>query len=276
MSGTLVPLSGILREVSGARKCRPASRSPQQMRPLTFDDHVHLVASGRLGFGISDDHDCNVYVLAGSDDAVLVDAGCGLEIDALVGRIRSLGLPPVSRILLTHAHADHAAGAGALAQRLDAEIWASTVVADVVERGDAEAAGLPRAKTAGLYPASLAYDAAPVARRLGSEALSVDGLRVEAIATPGHAAGHLSFLAEAGGRRSLFSGDLVFSRGRVALAGTPETDVAALAASIEAVSALRPDALYAGHAEPILRGAGSHLAVAAAAFARGALPPPLS
>jgi glyoxylase-like metal-dependent hydrolase (beta-lactamase superfamily II) len=246
------------------------------MRPLTFNDHVHLVASGRLGFGISDDHDCNVYLLVGADDAVLIDAGCGLEIDALVARIRSLGLPPVSRILLTHAHADHAAGAGALAARLDAEIWASDVVADIIGRGDAEAAGLPRAKEAGMYPASLAYDAAHVTRRLGAEVFSVGGLRVEAIATPGHAAGHLAFLAEADGRRSLFSGDLVFSRGRVALGGTPETHVAALAGSIEAVSALRPDALYAGHAEPVLRRASSHLAVATGAFALGALPPPLS
>jgi glycosyltransferase involved in cell wall biosynthesis len=90
------------------------------MSSVTLDDHVHLVASGRLGLGMSDDHDCNVYLLADGEDAVLVDAGCGLDVDALVERIRVLAMPPVSRILLTHAHADHAAGAGALAARLQA------------------------------------------------------------------------------------------------------------------------------------------------------------
>ena len=243
---------------------------------VTFDDHVHLVASGRLGLGISADHDCNVYVLADEDDAVLVDAGCGLEADALVARIRAIGGPPVSRILLTHAHADHAAGAGALAERLGAEIWASAGVAAILEAGDAERAGLQRAKEAGLYPPSLPYPAARVTRRLAAGTLEVGGLLVEAVETPGHAVGHLAFLAEAGSRRLLFSGDLVFSRGRVVVAGTPETDVGALAASIEAVIELRPDALFAGHAEPVLRGAGEDIAVASRAFRIGALPPPLS
>lgn len=246
------------------------------MRPVTFDDHVHLVASGRLGLGISDDHDCNVYVLEDGEDAVLVDAGCGLDVDALVDRIAALGAPPVSRILLTHAHAGHAAGAAALAERLDAEIWASGVVADILEAGDAERAGLPRAKEAGLYPVSLPYPAARVARRLGAERLDVGRLCVEVVETPGHAVGHLAFLAEAGARRSLFSGDLVFSRGRVVVSGAPETDIAALAASIEAVAALRPDALFAGHAEPVPRGAAEHMAVACRAFRVGALPPALS
>jgi hydroxyacylglutathione hydrolase len=246
------------------------------MSSVTLDAHVHLVASGRLGLGMSDDHDCNVYLLADGEDAVLVDAGCGLDVDALVERIRVLAMPPVSRILLTHAHADHAAGAGALAARLGAEIWSSDAVADILEAGDAERAGLPRAKLAGLYPSSLPYPAAHVARRLGAEALTVGRLHVEAVETPGHAVGHLAFLAEAGGRRSLFSGDLVFSRGRVAVAGLPETDIGALAASIEAVAELRPDALFAGHAEPVLRGAGEHLTVACRAFRVGALPPALS
>jgi glyoxylase-like metal-dependent hydrolase (beta-lactamase superfamily II) len=246
------------------------------MSSVTFDANVHLVASGRLGLGISDDHDCNVYLVTDGDDAVLVDAGCGLDVDRLARRIKNLGTPPVSRILLTHAHADHAAGAGVLAAYLGAEIWSSEDVADILEAGDAERAGLPTAKAAGLYPSSLQYPATRVARRLGAETLVVGGLRIEAVETPGHAVGHLAFLAESGGRRSLFSGDLVFSRGRVVVPGTAEADIGALAASIEAVAELRPNALFAGHAEPVLSGAGEHLAVACRAFRAGNLPPPLS
>jgi len=80
---------------------------------------------------------------------------------------------------------------------------------------------------------------------------------------------------DAGGRTVLFSGDLVFSRGRVALLGTPDCDLGQLAVSLRRVAALRPDVLLPGHETLVLDNAHEHLDEAVAALDVQQLPPPL-
>lgn len=240
-------------------------------------DGIHLVASGWLGLSLGDRHDCNAYLLHGAGDAVLIDAGCGLGAEQTLARVARACAhgPRVSRVLVTHAHADHAAGAREIAAQLGAEVWASPAAAAILEAGDADAAGLTGAIAAGLYPPSVTLHPTPVARRLGEETIAVGDLRVDVVPAPGHAADQLAFLAHHPRGRALFSGDAVFSRGRVAVLGTPDSDVPALAATVERLAALKPDLLLSGHGEPVMHGAGAHLAVALDAFRRGSLPPPL-
>lgn len=238
---------------------------------------VHLVGSGWLGFGLSDHDDCHVYLISDGADAVLIDAGCGGATGTIIARIEDTGLAPrtVSRILLTHAHPDHAAGALALAQRLDAQVLASPVTADILRRGDEDAAGLTAARSAGLYPPSVRLQPTEVQVIDDGDQLAVGQLEVQVIATPGHADGHLCFVTSLAGRTVLLSGDLVFSRGRVALLGTPDCDLAALEASLRRVARLRPDVLLPGHETPVLDRAYAHLDAAVSALDRQQLPAPL-
>lgn len=243
---------------------------------------IDVVGSGWLGLSITHRDDCHVYLLSDGGDAVLIDAGCGAATDAIVNRIAAAGVEPsaVSRILVTHAHADHSAGARELAQRLDAQVWAAPFTADVLRRGDEDAADLPSARATGLYPPPIALLPTPTGELADGEEISVGAITLRAVATPGHATGHLCFLAQYGGaqyggQRVLFSGDLVFARGRVAVLQTPGTDRTALAASLRRAADLRPDALLAGHGCFVLDHAGDHLAAAIAALDRRELPPPL-
>jgi glyoxylase-like metal-dependent hydrolase (beta-lactamase superfamily II) len=112
-------------------------------------------------------------------------------------------------------------------------------------------------------------------RPLDEPELAVGALTLEVHPTPGHAAGHCCFSFRDAGTRALFSGDLVFARGRVAVLGTPDTDLGALAASLRAVAALAPDALLPGHGAPVLRDAHAHLLSAVGHLERGELPPGL-
>jgi glyoxylase-like metal-dependent hydrolase (beta-lactamase superfamily II) len=107
------------------------------------------------------------------------------------------------------------------------------------------------------------------------DTLSVGRLTVQVIATPGHAAGHLCFAVGVGGRTVLFSGDLVFSRGRVALLATPDCDLTLLAMSLRRVASLRPDVLLPGHETLVLDNAHEHVDAAVAALDVQQLPPPL-
>lgn len=235
---------------------------------------IHLVASGWLGCSLTDPHDCHVYLLSGPAGALLIDAGCGLGSDAIVDNIANAGIEPalVTHILLTHAHADHAAGAAALASRLGAVVWASTETGAILHQADESAAGLVAARAAGLYPASVRLAPTPVARELGAETIELAGFCIEVIPTPGHAVGHLCFSVQTAGQRALFAGDLVFSRGRVAVLDTPDTDVDELRRSLDLVLATTPDLLLAGHGSIVLDHAVDHIATAVAAFERGELP----
>lgn len=101
--------------------------------PVRLTPRVTLVGSGTLGFGLTDAHDSHVYLVDGGTDAVLVDAGCGLAADRIAANVRAcLGAGPVSRILLTHAHADHAGGAADLARLLGATVMALPPAAAIV------------------------------------------------------------------------------------------------------------------------------------------------
>lgn len=238
---------------------------------------VEVVGGGWLGLGLSDRDDSHVYLIHDGADAVLVDAGCGAASERIVQRIEQSGVPvgSVSRILLTHAHPDHAAGAASLAERLGADVLAAPVTADILRRADENAAGLTAARAAGLYPAPVTLRPTAVGHLADGDAVRVGRLELRVIATPGHANGHLCFTVELDSRTALFSGDLVFSRGRVAVLGTPDTNLAELAASLRRVAALRPDMLLPGHGTPVLAGAHEHLDAAVAALDRQQLPPPL-
>ncbi|MET7394935.1 MBL fold metallo-hydrolase [Dactylosporangium sp. NPDC005572] len=243
--------------------------------PVRLTPRVTLVGSGTLGFGLTDAHDSHVYLVDGGTDAVLVDAGCGLAADRIAANVRAcLGAGPVSRILLTHAHADHAGGAADLARLLGATVMALPPAAAIVAAGDEDASGLRTARRAGVYPPGLRPEPVPV-QPLEVDELAVGALTLGIHPTPGHAAGHCCFSLRDAGSHALFSGDLVFARGRVAVLATPDTDLPALGRSLRAVAALQPDVLLPGHGAPVLREAHTHLRTAVDHLDRGALPPGL-
>lgn len=53
---------------------------------MRLAERVHLVASGQLGVGLTDDHDCHVYLLDGGAEYALVDAGGGRDTGGSWGR----------------------------------------------------------------------------------------------------------------------------------------------------------------------------------------------
>jgi len=216
------------------------------------------------GAGITEALDCNVYLVRGRDRAVLVDAGAGRT---------PLAVPEdVDTVILTHLHADHAAGAQALGRR-GLAILAHPWTAAGLATGDEERSGLARARGWGMYPADQELPAWPAAQTLeDGDELDLGGCHILVLETPGHADGHLSLLVEQDGVRSLIAGDLVFPGGTISLQVMPDCSIEALWHSIERVRELSPDGLYAGHLDPVTRGATAHLDQALAVFGTGAIP----
>jgi len=164
----------------------------------------------------------NSYII-GTDEAVIVDIGSD-SMDALndiLSYMRErLGKIRLRSILITHSHHDHSLGAERLASLTGAEVLIHTEeydrMPDVPQR---------RALT-------------------GEEVLTVGGLHMRAVHTPGHSPGHLCWLLEE--EELLFTGDLIVGEGTVVIA-PPAGDMRAYLASLEKLKGMELKALCPGH-----------------------------
>jgi glyoxylase-like metal-dependent hydrolase (beta-lactamase superfamily II) len=127
-------------------------------------------------------------------------------------------------------------------------------VARFVREGDERAISLDVARTAGLYPTDFTFRACPVERELNDgDVVEVGELRLEAMATPGHAAGHLTYVVRRGGQVAVFTGDALFAGGKILLQHTWDCSVQESIRSVERLAALDLDQLFPGHGVFALR-----------------------
>ena len=166
----------------------------------------------------------NTYLLLGREPA-LIDAATG-EPRHLAALDEALGRAPLSRVLVTHAHADHASGAPGLAAR-----WT-----------DAAFFKLPWPERDGEYEVPWRPLADGEAVRAGDGALRV-------LHTPGHAPDHVCFLDEADG--TLFCGDLLIQGGTVVVPGSYGGSLTDYLASLARVRELRPTRVLPAHGPEI-------------------------
>ena len=145
----------------------------------------------------------NTWLIAepGSELAVVVDPGPDDE--AHLGRVRDQAAAAgqrISRILLTHGHQDHAAGAARLARLTGAPVLAAD---PGLRRGPGE--GGPAEDGTGdgsLAPGDVVTEA---------------GCELRVVATPGHTADSVCLFLPADG--ALLTGDTVLGRGTTVIAG---------------------------------------------------------
>lgn len=231
---------------------------------MQLTEDVYLVGSGSAGFGLSDDFDSHVYLLDGGDEYALIDAGGGRATSEIARNVHHDGLDPtrIKWVLLTHYHADHAAGA-AQWQRTGARIAGDREGAPWLQTADEAAISLAEARAAGLYPHDYRIDPCAIDVELDDGAkLTVGDLTVEVISTPGHARGHVSYRVAGRNGVYLFVGDLVFYGGQVLLLTTHDSSPHDLRRSIDKVGELAFDALFPGHLTFSLRDGQRHVEAA--------------
>lgn len=144
------------------------------------------------------------------DVPTLIDTGTPGAIGTIERALRRVGfdLRDLGRIILTHAHADHAGNAAELARRSGAEVHVSPGTAPFVHGGSEQAR--PQAATL-LGRAMVPYVKVALpwrVDRVGARATLVDGAMIgpfRVLDTPGHQAGHVSLVWVQ--RGALFTGD---------------------------------------------------------------------
>lgn len=125
-------------------------------------------------------------------------------------------MPRLRTILITHRHPDHAPAAVPLKKATGAEVIAPRNVLDdsVVDR-----------------------------RVAGGESLTIDGTRIDVIATPGHTNEHVCYLTSDG---DLFTGDTILGSGTTAIF-PPDGHMGDYFRSLETLRSLRPRRIYPAH-----------------------------
>lgn len=218
---------------------------------MQIHDRIHLVGSGIMGFGLSDPYDSHVFLLDGGSELAIMDVGSGMGVPRILENVARAGFDPadVRTVILTHCHVDHAGGIARLRRALDAPVvLGSAITRERIEAGDEVAVGLDVAKVAGYYPDDYVLEPCPVDVVVaGGDTFAVGDLVLEVIETPGHCDGHISFLAEVAGKRTLFSGDAVFFGGNILLQNVPDCRLDAQIATLRRLRPLAVDALIPSH-----------------------------
>ena len=217
---------------------------------MRLTDHIHLIGSGQMGFDLTHNLDCHVYLIHDGGDAVIVDAGAGVDVGPILAEIDRSGVPrrAVRRLVLTHAHGDHAGGTRALRDALGLDVLASSLAAQYVREGDEAKMSLDRAKGPGGYPEGYQFAACPVTSELaGGDRLTIGSLELEVVETSGHCGGHLSYLLHRPGGTDLFAGDAIFALGRILLQDIWDCSVTESCETVRRLATIKPDGLYPGH-----------------------------
>ncbi|MGZ6839479.1 MAG: MBL fold metallo-hydrolase [Frankiaceae bacterium] len=154
----------------------------------------------------------NSYVIADDDGSLtLIDAGLRWAPRRLLAGLAGLGKRPqdVTRIVLTHAHADHAGGVARMREESGAGVIVHERDAAYVEGGRMPPTGNRLTNSHVFLRVNGSFPPAPVAHSvIDGELLPIaGGLRV--LHTPGHTPGHVSLLHEPTG--VLITGDSIWN-----------------------------------------------------------------
>jgi glyoxylase-like metal-dependent hydrolase (beta-lactamase superfamily II) len=185
-------------------------------------------------------------LISAGQAAILVDAlMTTTEGEQLAAWVKKSG-KSLSRIFLTHGHADHFFGAGPTLRRFpQARLVA---LPEVVEEARGQVSPQYRQIWSSFFPGQ--YDENPaVPEPLPSPDLQLDGHTVRALAV-GHADGPLATVLHIPELDAVICGDVAYNNIHMWLRGSTAESRGAWLAAMDAVAALKPMTIVTGHKDP--------------------------
>jgi hydroxyacylglutathione hydrolase len=226
---------------------------------VQISDRIHLVGSEQ--FALSHLLDCNCYLIDCGQELALVDTGLGLGVGEIVANIRESGFDPsaLTHILLTHTHLGHWGGAAQLRKLAGAEIWAPELGRHWMEHVHQDHT-VQQNLQFGRWPQDLnPQPCSPNHVFVDGQQIRVGAETICAIGVQGHTKDSTCFLWEHGGRRALFTGDVVFYSGKIGLINAEGSSLDDYRRDMEKLANLNIDMLLPGHSVFVLRDGQKHI-----------------
>nr|MCU0248254.1 MBL fold metallo-hydrolase [Bryobacter sp.] len=232
---------------TGAAAALPAAQQTPRFRPASqpkrLSDNLYLL-----------EDTCNVFVVKQGTRAVLIDFGSG----AILDHLPALGVQSVDWVLHTHHHRDQCQGDHLLAAR---RIPVAVPAHEAHLFADAENFWRNR-RVFHLYYVRNDFNTLTknirVDRRLADySTFRWQGLDFFVLPTPGHTLGSLTLLATIDGKRTAFTGDLMYAPGKILnlydtqinYGGSEGIDLGIF--SLARLAEQKPDLVCPSHGEPL-------------------------
>jgi glyoxylase-like metal-dependent hydrolase (beta-lactamase superfamily II) len=179
---------------------------------------------------LSGPYESNTFIWDTGAGAIIVD--CGAPYDSIVSYLKKRAIQPIA-LLLTHGHFDHIISAADL-QALGVPIY--------IHQSDAER--LYTDKSEGPRAGFVVQHCRPDHTLLDGQVLSICGIDIQVLHTPGHTEGSVCFVVHS--HSMVFTGDTLFyhDQGRTDLYGGDENK---MQASLRKLLALDDMVAYTGH-----------------------------
>ena len=177
---------------------------------------------------------CYIARRDGSERGLIIDPG--EEPERILEVVETLGIT-VEAILITHCHFDHIGAVAPVARATSAPVWCPQLEVPVL----ADIMSFVPWPGFGPYES---YEADETVS--GGEHLSLAGLEIDVVFTPGHSPGHVTYAIP--DENALFSGDVLF-QGSVGRVDLPGGDWGTLLESIRGLVDGYPEetTVYPGH-----------------------------
>jgi glyoxylase-like metal-dependent hydrolase (beta-lactamase superfamily II) len=158
----------------------------------------------------------NVYLIKTDEGLVLVDAAWPNKAEAIMEGVRRTGHDPadIKHLIITHGHVDHAGSAAEISRLTGAKVYVHANDLALTSKGEAGYDGIT--VTPGIIPklvyrlvikpGGTKYESFPIEKTIGDGEILPFANDIEVIHSPGHCAGHVSFLLPQDG--ILIAGDI--------------------------------------------------------------------
>jgi glyoxylase-like metal-dependent hydrolase (beta-lactamase superfamily II) len=219
----------------------------------------------------------NAYLIEAEGGLTVVDCGMPKKAERLLAAVRESGHDStgVQSIVITHHHADHVGSLAALVAATGATVYAPALDTAIIRGQTARPRPNTRVITGRLLgPLLVRFEPKVQPAAIDQEVTEGDGLPLPAgltaIFTPGHTAGHTSYLLAGRDGGILFAGDAAGARGSKAappvdaVFGMFTEDLDEARRSFAKLAGMQFEVMLPGHGKPIREGASRAFGKAAA------------
>jgi glyoxylase-like metal-dependent hydrolase (beta-lactamase superfamily II) len=202
---------------AGAQLFRPIIDAAERSPGMTTPPHIGKFTADNPG--IMTLQGTNQYVV-GKESVVVIDVALSADsnLDGIIEQVEAMGAKKIEKILITHIHSDHCAGAVALKRRCGAKL------------------GIHRSRKGYLGGEDFQYD--------DNDRIAFGGGELHVLHTPGHESGHCCFYE--GGDKVLFSGDNILGYG-TAVIHPPDGNMTDYLQSLERLLGFDISLILPGH-----------------------------